>query len=176
MVTEVNLSSFIKECVDIPRFYECCTQCPNFNVKWSCPPYDFDAEEIWKSHSTVILFASKILTPGELLSENHSPDEINAISRKLLRPVKDAMADSLLKMEAETPGSLALFAGSCEICDVCAKKKGEPCLHPDRMRYSIESLGGNVEKALELYFNEKMLWAGNGRLPEYFILLGGLLK
>ena len=44
------------------------------------------------------------------------------------------------------------------------------------MRYSIEALGGNVTKAVQLYYDDTILWTENGHLPEYFILLGGLLK
>ena len=46
---------------------------------------------------------------------------------------------------------------------------------PDRMRYSIEALGGDCGGALEKYFGETLQWSAGQRLPEQIILLGGLL-
>ena len=94
----------------------------------------------------------------------------------MLAPAKRQMTDTLLTMEKDYPGSRALFAGTCEICEQCDKEKGISCRHPDLMRYSIEALGGNVAKAVQIYFDDTILWAENGHLPEYFILLGGLMK
>lgn len=39
-----------------------------------------------------------------------------------------------------------------------------------------ESLGGDVEKTLELYFNERLLWGREGHMPEYMLLVGGLMQ
>ena len=85
------------------------------------------------------------------------------------------MARELLAMEAEAPGSLALFAGKCDLCPVCARTEGKPCRMPERMRYSIEALGGDCSGALEKYFGETLQWSAGQRLPEQIILLGGLL-
>lgn len=43
------------------------------------------------------------------------------------------------------------------------------------MRYSIEALGGNVGRTLSKYLHLKLLWMEKGRLPAYFIIVGGLL-
>lgn len=63
---------------------------------------------------------------------------------------------------------------------VCAWWQSTPMRHwiflAEQMRYSLETLGGDMGKALELYFDRKMIWAENGHLPAYYILLGGLLK
>ena len=37
-------------------------------------------------------------------------------------------------------------------------------------------LGGDVSKALRECFGVELKWAENGRLPEYFVVLGALLK
>ena len=112
----------------------------------------------------------------ELREKHYSQEEINELSRALLAPAKRQMTDTLLTMENEYPGSRALFAGTCELCENCDKEQGIPCRHHELMRYSIEALGGNVAKAVQIYFDDIILWAENGHLPEYFILLGGLLK
>ena len=43
------------------------------------------------------------------------------------------------------------------------------------MRYSIESLGGNVDQIIEDVFGFKILYAQNNHLPEYMIFVGGIL-
>ncbi|MBQ6358699.1 MAG: DUF2284 domain-containing protein, partial [Clostridia bacterium] len=92
-----------------------------------------------------------------------------------LPKVKADLARELLFLEKERPGSLALLGGKCDLCPVCARTEGKPCRTPDRMRYSIESLGGDCGGALEKYFGEILQWAQGNRLPEQIILLGGLL-
>ena len=53
---------------------------------------------------------------------------------------------------------------------------GKPCVHPDEMRYSIESLGGDVVKTAAELLGTEIKWAASGELPEYFLLVGGLLE
>jgi hypothetical protein len=46
---------------------------------------------------------------------------------------------------------------------------------PVKMRYSLESLGAYVDRTVEDIFGYKILYAHDGRLPEYLIFVGGLL-
>lgn len=173
---EGPVSDFVKSCVDIPRFLGSCRECPNYNKRWSCPPYSFSVEAVWKQYKDILLYERKIPISKELQKNEYSQEEINETCRALLAPAKRQMTDDLLTLEAQNPGSRALFAGTCEFCDDCNKESGEPCRHPDLMRYSIEALGGNVALAAQIYFDDDILWAKDGHLPEYYILLGGLLK
>ena len=52
---------------------------------------------------------------------------------------------------------------------------GKPCRFQDKMRYSIESLGGNVGKTVTKYLKQELQWVEEGKLPEYFMLIYGLL-
>ena len=44
------------------------------------------------------------------------------------------------------PRVLHLGAGGCRMCEVCAKRTGEPCRHPDLAVASLETYGVNVSK------------------------------
>ena len=68
-----------------------------------------------------------------------------------------------------------LLAGTCDQCEVCEKVQGHPCGRPELLRYSIEALGGDVEGCLQHYFHLPMLWGRDGKAPDYFVLVGGLL-
>ena len=40
--------------------------------------------------------------------------------------------------------TLHLGAGGCRVCDVCGKKTGDPCRHPEQAMSSLEAYGINV--------------------------------
>lgn len=172
---EVPLAEYRAQCVDVPKFLGYCAACPNYGGTWSCPPFDFDPQEIWDRYDRILLRAVKVPVPAELREKVLSPQEINGESHALLAPIKHDLLSSLLEQERATPGSLALSAGRCQECQVCTKASGQPCRQPERMRHSIESLGGDVGKTLSLYLGQELLWGREGHLPEYYILLGGLL-
>lgn len=173
---EGPVSDFVRTCVDIPRFLACCRECPNYYRRWSCPPYSFSVEAFWKQYTDILLYEEKVYVDPVMRERIYMQEEINEISRELLAPVKKHMTEDLLALETKYSGSRALFAGTCDFCSICAKELNVQCYHPEKMRYSIEALGGDVVQAVQIYFDDTILWAKDGRLPEYYILLGGLLK
>lgn len=174
---EIPLSDFVRECVSVPKFLECCKQCPKYGNTWSCPPFSFSAEQVWAEYDTLLLYGYKICLSEELQSKVWSPESISLECGKLLKPYKREIHLKLLQMEKDIPGSRALSAGSCDFCPDgnCARRKGQPCRQPDWMRESAEALGCDVGKTLDMYLHEKLVWAKDGHMPEHFILLGGLL-
>lgn len=174
---ELPVEQFLRECVDVPRFLEQCRACPNYEKVWSCPPFSFKPEELWGNYDSILLLGRVIETPETMREVRFSSSQaLGEAGRALLRQDKREMLLELLEMEKQTPGSRALSAGSCDFCADCGRVRGEECRNPGVMRYSLETLGADVGKALELYFDQKLLWGWEGQLPEYFILLGGLLK
>ncbi len=167
----VPMDEFLRDLVDVPRFSGYCQDCPNYGRYWSCPPFDFAPMVLWTGYGAIRLYARKLVFTRDRLF----PGERRAFEATELPKIKGAMARELLAMEAEVPGRLALFPGRCEWCPVCARTEGKPCRMPEKMRYSIEALGGDCGGALERYLDEKLQWAQGGRLPEQIILLGGLL-
>lgn len=176
MAVKADMKDYIKGFIDVPRFDSMCRECRGHGRTWACPPYAFDPMEVWNAYSTILLYAKKTILPAEETEILHAPDELSKAYMRLLYPVKTALMNELLCLERNTPNSLALFAGGCDICTECARGRGEPCIHPEKMRYSVESLGGDVIKSVTELFDERVLWAENGRLPEHFILMGALLE
>ena len=95
-----------------------------------------------------------------------------------MHEVKEDMSRELYEMEKQHPGSVSLSAGSCSMCreEGCTRSKGEPCRHPNLMRYSIESVGGNVGLTVSKLMGYELEWVEEGKVPSYFVLVGGLLK
>lgn len=164
----VKTKEYIDGYVNVEKFLEYCKACPNYHKVWSCPPYDFDPMDIWARYENLYLYAVKFT-----LEEVNSEEE----ARKLMLKVKEEMSQTLFQKEEEIPGSLSLSAGSCSQCGTgnCQKACGKPCRNPEAMRYSIESIGGDVGRTLSKLMNIDLLWVEEGKLPEYYVLVGGLL-
>lgn len=168
---EIAVSDYLEGYVAVEEFLECCKVCPNYGNVWSCPPFDFDAEGYWKRFSRLLVVARKIYLPGDLSQEE---------SFRLLEEVKEEMSRQLFEKEKENPGSVSLSAGNCSICRklsecACTRPSGEPCRYPEKMRYSIEALGGNVGLTASKLLGIQLEWIEEGKLPSYFVLVGGLL-
>ncbi len=175
---EVPLSDLRLTSIDVAKFLDCCKACPNYNKVWSCPPYSFDPQSIWNSYETLILCCRKVVFSNETRAIAYPQEELGTISKRLMQREQDALLEKMMELERLNRGSMALAAGSCSACAPleCARVSGQRCRYPEKIRYSIESLGGDVGKIVEEQFGLKMLWAEGGHLPEYFLLVGGLLK
>ena len=175
---EIDVADFVENCVDVAYFNECCSQCPNYGKTWSCPPYDFDPLDIWNDYKTFFVYARKVYTPQDLLEKTYDLADIIRIGGELTMGSFINVDDEMTLLQKEFPGSRVIGGGRCTLCgkDKCARIFGEPCRFPDKMTYSIESLGGNVEKVLDRYFNEKIYWGADGHLAPSYIRIGGLLK
>jgi len=178
IITEIDVSDFIEHCVDVPRFLGCCEECPNFGKTWSCPPYDFDPLDIWKQYSRFYLYAVKTITPAILLEKTYELDELLKVGAQVTVAATEGMTEHLEKEQAKYPGSRLIGGGRCILCGEgnCSRLKGEPCRFPEKMSYSIESLGGNVQETLKRYMNEDIFWGADGHLAPSYIRIGGLLK
>ena len=163
----VPLDEYLEDCVDIPKFLACCEVCPNYGGSWSCPPHAFDPMERWRRFSRLHLY-------GRMLVPNDRGQRIEDALRTM-EEEKLHVLERMLAWEGTNPGSMALAAGSCTLCEPCARKEGLPCQYPGRMRYSIEALGGDVGLAAQRYLGYPILWIKEGALPEYLMLVGGLL-
>lgn len=177
---DIPVKEYVEKYVKPDVFIQLCKQCPNYGNVWSCPPYDFDVMDYWLKYENLKLTAYKITY--------RRPEEIKSYDD--LAEVKEIMQNNLKEMEKEYPGSVLLSAGSCSLCagesagadlnknrrdDWCARAMGKPCVRPAEMRHSVESIGGDVVSTLKDLFGLEILWAEGDKVPDYHILLGGLL-
>lgn len=162
-----DAKDFARKYVDPEKFLRACEACPNFGKFWSCPPYAFDVKELWGRYTSITVVCSRICFTG---------DRSFAQMLETMEQIKAGMAEEMARREAEEPGSLALYAGRCTICRNCGRPEGIPCRNPDKMRYSIESLGGDVVGTIKDLFGFEMEWKTGDTLPEHLILAAGLLR
>ena len=175
MYAECDMAPFIARYVDVPRFLKCCKRCPNYNKKWSCPEFEFAPLAFWKSFSKIKLYGVKMMLDAAMRGLKYEGD-IYYFVKSMIAAEKGRLMQQLWQLERENKGSFCLFAGDCQLCAECAKKRGLPCRNPNLMRYSIESIGGNVQAVTEELLGTKILWVGKDNLvPEYFTLVSALL-
>ena len=156
--------------IDIEKFLGCCAACPRYGQTWSCPPYDFDPADVWKAYDAVQLYALQIF-PEDAAARSAAFADPEAF----LFPYRKMLDALLEEKEHETTGSLRLDPGRCRVCDVCARREGKPCRFPDKLRYSLESLGGNVGAIAADKLGAPLLWGTKDAPPEYFVLVGAVL-
>lgn len=172
LTADVDVEEFIEKYVDIERFMGLCKDCENYGKNWNCPPFDFHVMDIWNSFNKLKIIAFKLDFSDEELNMEYSDKELEFILKRLER-MKVRLMNDIYALEDEN--SLGLFLGNCNLCMKCTREFGMPCKMPFKMRYSIESLGGNVDQLIEDVFGFKILYAKDNRLPEYLIFVGGVL-
>ena len=167
MEVSVPVTEYLETCVDVETFLGFCRECSNYERRWSCPPFSFDPLDLWQGYRTLRIFA-------RVLVASSRADLAGMLEG--MKQEKSRLMQELLKLERTIPGALALAAGGCSLCgDGCTRSSGAPCRRPNEMRYSIDSLGGDLSKTMEQYFQKSILWIRDGKLPEYLTIVGGLL-
>ncbi|WP_296808919.1 DUF2284 domain-containing protein [uncultured Methanobrevibacter sp.] len=172
LTADVDVAEFVERYVDVEKFQGLCTDCEDYGKNWSCPPFDFDVMDVWDSFDKLKLIAFKMDFDDDELSNEYSDKELDFILKRLER-MKVKLMNDIYVLEDEN--SYALFLGKCNLCMKCTREFGMPCKMPFKMRYSIESLGGNVDQCIEDIFGFEIHYAQNNHLPEYLIFVGGVL-
>lgn len=170
---DVDTDEYYNNYVDFEKFSKLCIEeQEELGYNWSYPPFDFDVDELWHSYNKLKLIAFKIEFSEEELEHIFEEKELDFILKRFER-YKVRLMNDIYMLEDEN--SLALFLGKCNLCMKCTREFGMPCKMPFKMRYPIEALGGDVDKTVEDIFGYKILYAHDGKLPEYLIFVGGVL-
>lgn len=128
--------------------------CGNYGKNWTCPPDVGDIDELIskaKAYSQALVY--------QTVSALEDSFDFEGMTAALVRhkEITDLITEEIRKHANE--GMLQLSAGGCIICERCAKRSKEPCLHPDKALASLEAYGIYVAKLAALgnmnYINGK---------------------
>ena len=115
--------------------------CGNYGRNWMCPPDAGDIHDLMavlRSYSYALVYQ----TVSELEDSYDFEGMMDAgVAHNRLMVELRRGIDTLA-----LPRVLHLGAGGCRMCEVCAKRTGEPCRHPDLAVASLETYGVNVAK------------------------------
>ncbi len=153
-----------------------CLECPMYQKKWSCPPFDFNEEKYLRNYGYADILLLKINYSDTL--RNLPVEDQKKIGTLIIKKEKLKFLKKLYDLEKEVPNSKILSAGTCDLCEgmPCARVLSKPCRHPDLMRHSLESLGIDVVKLLDDVFKEDIKWSSDGSLPENHQIVFGFLS
>ena len=115
--------------------------CGNYGRSWMCPP---DVGEIGELMAALRTYTYVLVyqTVSELEDsyDFEGMMEAGAAHNRLMATLREGLkAESL-------PRVLHLGAGGCRMCEVCAKRTGEPCRQPHLAVASLETYGVNVSE------------------------------
>lgn len=121
----------------------CQTECQRYGSTWACPPAVGTLEECEakiKSYTKAVFFSSvaevsDVLNMEEMLATRQAHEELTT------------EVGNFLKSEGHE--IYILSTESCDICETCSYKEGEPCRHPDRMHPCLESHGVVANEIVE---------------------------
>ena len=173
LTADVEVEEYYEKYVDFEKISKLCIEEQEMlGYNWNYPPFDFDVDDVCNSYNKLKIIAFKIDFSAEELEHTFSDDELNFVLKRFER-LKVKLMNDIYAQESED--ALGLYLGKCNMCMRCTREFGAPCKMPFKMRYSIESLGGEVDRAIEEILGYKILYAHDGKLPEYLIFVGGLL-
>lgn len=152
------------------KFFGLCKDgCKNFGKNWSCPPFSPSYGKLVERYKNVliVLYYSRLDQFGHIKSK----DKLISDSHYILKSEIDKMMYSL---EVAYDG-VSILNGHCWLCDICACEESHSCKKPHQMRYSMESLGLDVEDISFDFFQHKIAWYLNDELPEHSTILSCFL-
>jgi Predicted metal-binding protein len=175
---EIALDEYIQDYRDADKFIGYCKECRRYNACWACPPFDFSTDEYLSAYKTASIIGTKVLLSKDLRDDNTGEEVCTRIAYDIMEKARLDLDRQLLEMESRYPHSRAFFAGTCHVCraEDCTRRQGKPCIAPEKVRPSLESFGFDISKTCSELLGIEMLWSKNGVLPEYFILVSGIMK
>lgn len=139
----------------------CKDGCPNYGKKWSCPPFSKSFAQIEEKYISAFL----LCLSTEM--DNYTDIKNKYLAVKAANVTLKSMIEKCAREIEKYTNGYSLLSGSCRLCKPCQCKINRPCKHPDKMRYSMEATGLNVQKICHDFLNHRLLWYENKILPEY---------
>ena len=130
-----------------PRPIWKCRTCPVYGKSPSCPPHvpSWKEAKEWVKH-----FKRALLIKFQINYENFEEEK-----RKVLLYLLEK-EEKLFK--AGNPYAFALFPGNCNLCNECEFEKSGKCLIPTKVRPSLDAIGIELSKIVDLDFSESVLY------------------
>lgn len=174
-VETVKVSDWLEKYCCPEKFLPLCKDCPEYGKNWSCPPGVPEVTSIVKKYRYAQIIGLKVIYDEWVRQEAAlSPEREEQLRQQTYGQAKKKMLAALLALEKEVPGAMTIMAGKCEVCQQCARLNGEPCRHPEKMRYSYSGLGFDLGRIAAEILEMPLLWQ-NGGLPEYNVAVAAFL-
>lgn len=172
----VAASELIDRYRDVERIEAFCKQCPGYGKTWSCPPFDFDPRTVSDGFKTVTLMGTTIEFDEQTRAACMTAEESSVMGREAMAQVWKTVLPRLYEMERDNPGSRC-FTFRCSLCpEGCTRPEGKPCRHPEKLRYSLESVGFDIVAMTRDLLGIDLEWSTDGSLPRHLTLVTALFS
>ncbi len=165
---DIAVEDLIARFHDAERFLALCKKCSNYGNSWGCPPLAIDPVSFLSRYRFARVMATKVVPAGRDIPVDKALEQ--------LRPETARTHKLLLAKEHKYSGRAFAFGGECLYCgdNPCRRRSGLPCLHPDKVRPSLEAFGFDIGRTLKELFGLRLVWAERGFLPEYLVIVTAL--
>ncbi|WP_250675090.1 DUF2284 domain-containing protein [Paraclostridium ghonii] len=166
-VNNINLkanlckNTLLNKYMDFDYFTGLCKDgCPHYDLSYTCPPNSPKFTEYTKNYeySLVIVMYMNI-------DSHNSIETVHPYLRRVL-------SDLLIPLEKKFNGLLS-DGGRCRYCNKCAYVENLPCRYPDKIRFSMEAMGIDLDKVCKDILNHSILWNENNE-NSYCTVLGSI--
>lgn len=164
LTTSMNVDDLV---IDYEMLAERCKQgCKNYNTKYCCPPHSPHFETVCRDYKKIVVNLLKVdMTVYKKVF--HSVRMVNNVQKALQRRVIDQVVSK---------EEFVLENGSCRLCKQCTMIDNLPCKHPDKMRFSLEATGINVNELCISAYGFPLDWHKDGKYPDYLCVVTGVLS
>lgn len=163
----INVKARICRNTDIHKYMNfdyftglCKDGCPHYNLSYTCPPNSPTYTTYTKDYENVLVIA--MYTD---INEENSINDVHPYLRRLL-------SDILIPLEKEFDGLLT-DGGRCRYCEECTYVDNLPCRFPDKIRFSMEAMGIDLDKVCREILDHKIVW-NNEESKSYCTVLGSI--
>jgi hypothetical protein len=165
---QVEVPHYVEHYNRAQYFLQLCKQCKCYGNRYGCPPFDSDPLASLSQYSHVLIVGFKVTPSHRALPL--------AQAGEFMAPITAQLNAELLNLEKQMQGYALGFVGSCPYCAdaPCARVEGKPCLHPDKVRPSLEAYGFDLQKTAQELLGIEIKWSKDDKIPEYLTLIGGV--
>lgn len=170
----LTTSEFYDKYNDLEKTQSKCRECFNYNNNFSCSPLDINIKKYILSFDYVDLVDVKLDYEPEDYEKTYTSEDLNMIINRSFMLEKIKTAKDLRAEESEYVRSESI-TGPCNECKINCKKEYDTCQYPQKMRYSLSSLGFDAELILKDVFDVELILIKPGKLPRYMNNVAAIL-
>lgn len=153
-------NDILKNYMDFDYFTGLCKDgCPHYNLSYTCPPNSPKFTYYTKDYDYSLVIAMYME-----IDKDQTINDIHPYLRKVL-------SDLLIPLEKEVNGLLT-DGGRCRYCESCTYIDNLPCRYPDKIRFSMEAMGIDLDKVCKDILNHSIVWDNNEN--SYCTVLGSV--
>ena len=144
-----------------------CEPCHKFGKNFACPPFSPSFKEYVGTHKYAKIICIRL--PQEYF--RHLIQE--EIYRACFQQAREILVKELLPYREK--GFLIGGCGYCQACEVCGAEQGvDSCIKPEKMIYSLESMGVNLTGLTKTCFDFDLEWSAGDNSADFVCSIGAV--